>query len=73
MITIKSKNYNRENIQFLIHRFNTGLSACWVHKEGKFDSEPCWECIHRTACYDMESSLAHLYALYYKSEVNSEK
>ena len=69
MITIKSKAYARKDIQFLINRFDKGLDQCWVHRDGQFDTEPCWECQYRMACYDMHSSLNHLKSLDYRMEV----
>ena len=62
MITIKSKAYARKDIQFLINRFDKGLDQCWVHRDGQFDTQPCWECQYRMACYDMK-------ALDYRMEV----
>ena len=68
MITIKSKAYARKDIQFLILCFNKGLTHCWVHNDNKFNTEPCWECQYRLACYDMHSALNHLLSLDYRME-----
>ena len=73
MITIKSKAYAREDIQFLILCFNKGLTNCWVHTDNKFNTQPCFECRYKLACYDMHSALNHLLSLDYRMETESIK
>lgn len=73
MITIKSKHQNKSYIDFLIQRFEHGLSMCYAYRDGKSPSDVCTTCKYKTACFDIQSALHHLRSISLRMETKSEE